>query len=154
MPLKMLPLAKDDPPMTVEPCEPFRLQVSEDPLGLIDIPVFVDANSHAWMLDPTQPFNLIDRSTAREVGLTISAEVTTIHTLTGRPIQVHATVIPRFTIGGRLTLRNMTAFVYDDADYYFPRSGYQVEGVLGYPALAAMGRLTVTDNAIQIDPSV
>jgi hypothetical protein len=153
MPLKMLPLAKDDPPMTVEPCEPFRFQVSEDPLGLIDIPVFVDASSRAWMLDPTQPFNLIDRSTARAVGLTLSAEVTTIHTLTGRPIQVHATVIPRFTIGGRLTLRNMTAFVYDDADYYFPRSGYQVEGVLGYPALAAMGRLTVTDNAIQIDPS-
>ena len=63
------------------------------------------------------------------------------------------TVIPRFTIGGRLTLRNMTAFVYDDADYYFPHSGYQVEGVLGYPALAAMGSLTVSDNAIQVRPS-
>lgn len=129
------------------------MQVSDDPLGLIDIPVFIDANSHTWMLDPTQPFNLIDRSTAKEVGLTISPDAATIHTLTGRPIQVHATVIPRFTIGGRLTLRNMTAFVYDDADYYFPHSGYQVEGVLGYPALAAMGRLTVSDNAIQVDPS-
>lgn len=153
MPLKMLPLAKDDPPMTADPCEPFRLQVSDNPLGLLDIPVFIDANSRAWMLDPTQPFNLIDRSTAKAVGLTISADVTTIHTLTGRPIQVHVTVIPRFTIGGRLTLRNMTAFVYDDADYYFPHSGYQVEGVLGYPALAAMGRLTVSDNAIQVDPA-
>jgi hypothetical protein len=153
MPLKMLPLAKDNPPMSVDPCEPFRLQVSDDPLGLIDIPVFIDANSHAWILDPTQPFNLIDRSTAKEVGLTISGDSATIHTLTGRPIRVHATIIPRFTIGGRLTLRNMTAFVYDDTDYYFPHFGYQVEGVLGYPALAAMGRLTVSDNAIQVDPS-
>jgi hypothetical protein len=153
MPLNMLPLAKDDPPMTIDPCEPFRLQVSDDPLGLIDIPVFIDASSHAWMLDPTQPFNLIDRSTAKQVGLTISPVAAMIHTLTGRPIQVHATVIPRFTVGGRLTLRNMTAFVYEDADYYFPHSGYQVEGILGYPALAAMGRLTVSDNAIQVDPS-
>ncbi len=72
MPLKMLPLAKGDPPMTADPCEPFRLQVSDDPLGLIDIPVFIDASSRAWMLDPTQPFNLIDRSTAKQVGLTIS----------------------------------------------------------------------------------
>ena len=47
----------------------------------------------------------------------------------------------------------MTAFVFDDADYYFPHSGYQVEGVLGYPALAAMGRLTVSDNTIQVDPA-
>ncbi len=153
MPLKMLPLAKDDPPMTVDPCEPFRLQVSNDPLGLIDVPVFIDARSRSWMLDPTAPFNLIARSTANEVGLPVSIESATIHTLTGRAIQVHVTVIPRFTIGGRLTLHNVTAFVYDDADYYFPQSSYQVEGVLGYPALAVMGSLTVGDNTIQVRPA-
>jgi len=153
MPLKMLPLAKDNPPVTIDPCEPFRIQVTSDPLGLIDVPVFIDARSHSWMLDPTAPFNLISRSIARDVGLEISQKSATIQTLTGRPIEVHSTVIPRFTIGGRLTLRNVTAFVFDDADYAFPHSGYQVEGVLGYPALAAMGRITVSDNAIQVDPA-
>jgi len=153
MPLKMLPLAKDNPTITVDPCEPFRLQVSNDPLGLIDVPVFIDARSHSWMLDPTAPFNLISRSIAQDVGLTISKESATIHTLTGRPIQVHVTVIPRFTIGGRLTLHDVTAFVFDDADYSFPHSGYRVEGVLGYPALAAMGRLTVSDHTIQVNPA-
>ena len=153
MPLKMLPLVKGNPPITIDPCDPFRLQVSNDPLGLIDVPVFIDARSHSWMLDPTAPFNLISRSIARDVGLEISKKSATIRTLTGRPIQVHATVIPRFTIGGRLTLHNVTAFVFDDADYSFHSSGYQVEGVLGYPALAAMGRITVSDNTIQVDPA-
>ncbi len=146
MPLKMLPLAQGNPPMTVDPCDPFELQVSRNPLGLTDIPVFVDARPHSWMLDPTAPFNLIARSLAKEAGLTVSAAAVTIHTLTGRPIAVHATVIPRFTIGGQLTLRNMTAFVYEDADFFFPQTHYQVEGVLGYAALHAMGSLTVTDN--------
>jgi hypothetical protein len=154
MPLKMLPLAKDNPPTTIDPCDPFSLQVTTDPLGLVDIPVFVDARSRSWMLDPTLPFNLIARSTAKSVGLKLSFETATIHTLTGRPIQVHVTVVPRFTIGGRLTLHNMTAFVYEDADYAFPRSGYQVEGVLGYPALAAIGSLTITSDAtIQVRPA-
>jgi aspartyl protease/Foie gras liver health family 1 protein len=154
MPLKMLPLAKDNPPTTIDPCDPFSLQVTTDPLGLVDIPVFVDARSRSWMLDPTLPFNLIARSTAKDVGLKLSFETATIHTLTGRPIQVRVTVVPRFTIGGRLTLHNMTAFVYDDADYAFPRSGYKVEGVLGYPALAAIGSLTITsDNTIQVRPA-
>jgi Aspartyl protease len=153
MPLKLLPLAKDDPPVTVDPCEPFRLQVSNDPLGLIDVPVFIDARSHSWMLDPTAPFNLISRSIARDVGLDISPKSATIRTLTGRPIEVHSTVIPRFTIGGRLTLHNVTAFVFDDADYSFPDSGYRVEGVLGYSALAAMGRITVSDNTIEVNPA-
>jgi hypothetical protein len=99
------------------------------------------------MLDPTAPFNLIARSLAREVGLKVSEEAATIHTLTGRPMQVHATVIPRFTVGGRLTFRNMTAFVFEDADYAFAASHYQVQGVLGYPALSALNSLTITDNA-------
>ncbi len=153
MPVKMLPLAASDPPMTVDACEPFVMQVDKDPLGLTDIPVFVDAQPHRWMLDPTAPFNLIARSTAREVGLKVSENAVTIHTLTGKPIQVRVTVIPRFTIGGRLTLHNVTAFVYDDADYSFARSGYRVQGVLGYAALQALGSITFTaDATIQVHP--
>jgi Aspartyl protease len=153
MPLKLLQLAKDNPPMNVEPCEPFPMRASVDSLGLLDIPVYVDARQRNWMLDPTLPFNLIAQSTAREVGLKVSDEAATIHTLTGRNIQVRAAVVPRFTIGGRLTIHDMTAFVYNDSDYYFPMTGYQVEGVLGYPALAAMGSITVTDNIIQVQPA-
>ncbi len=154
MPVRMLPLAKDNPPSTVEPCDPFKLPVSGSPLGLVDLPVFVDARSHNWMLDPTQPFNLISRSTAREAGLKISSESTTISVLRGHPIQVHATVVPRFSIGNRLTIRDMTAFVYDDKDYYFPLTHYQVEGVLGFPALIAMGSISVnSDNSILVRPA-
>ena len=153
MPLKMLPLAASNPPMTVDPCERFLMQVSKDPLGLIDVPVFVDAQPHSWMLDPTAPFNLIARSIARQVGLKVSDQAVTIHSLTGKPMQVHVTVIPRFTIGGRLTLRNMTAFVFEDADYSFPGSKYRVQGVLGYAALQALGSLKVTaDATIEVHP--
>ena len=154
LPLKLLPLAVDAPPVTVEPCDPFTLPVTENPLGLVDVPVFVDARSRNWMLDPTLPFNLIARSTAKAAGLRISNESATITTLRGRPIEVHVAIIPRFTLGGRLTIREMTVFVYDDKDYYFPLTSYQVEGVLGYPALAAMGSLTVTsDNTIEVRPA-
>jgi hypothetical protein len=154
MPLKLLPLAAGNPPMTVEPCDPFRLQVTRNPLGLTDIPVYVDARPHTWMLDPTAPFNLISRSLAKEAGLKVSLVSTTIRTLTGKPIEMFVALIPRFTVGGRLTLRNMTVFVYDDADYYFPKTKYQVEGVLGYPALAALGSLTVTSNAtVEVRPA-
>jgi hypothetical protein len=154
MPLKLLPLAVGDPAQTIDPCDLFEVQVNNDPLGLVDVPVFVDARARQWMLDPTLPFNLISRSTAREVGLKLSSASATINTLTGRPIAMYAAVIPRITIGGRLTVRNMTVFVFDDKDYHFAKTGYQVEGVLGYPALAAMGSLTVTsDNTIMVRPA-
>ena len=154
MPLKLLPLVAGNPQMTVEPCDTFRFKVSESPLGLIEIPVSVGGRSRNWMLDPTMPFNLIARSTAREVGLTVSSESATISTLTGKPIQIRSTVIPRITIGGRLTLRDVTAFVFEDRDYLISDASYQVEGVLGFPALAAMGALTITsDNTAEVRPS-
>ena len=74
-------------------------------------------------------------------------------TVTGRAMQVHSTVIPRFTVGGRLTFHGMTAFVFEDADYTFAQSKYQVQGVLGYAALSALSSVTVTDNAtIELHP--
>jgi hypothetical protein len=154
LPVKLLPLAKENPPMTVDPCDPFTTQVAVDPLGLTDVPVFVDATPKSWMLDPTAPFNLINRATARVVGLKVSDEAATIHTLTGKPIQVHMAVIPRITVGGVLTFHDMTVFVFEDADYSFPDAHYQVEGVLGYPALSALGSITVTQNStIQVQPA-
>ena len=153
MPVKLLPLAAANPAMTIEPYESFVLPVSRNLLGLFDLPVFVDARPHSFMLEPTAPFNLIARSLAKEAGLTVSEQAATIHTLTGRPMQVHMTVIPRFTLGGAITFRYMTAFVFEDADYAYQKTHYQVEGVLGYPALAALGTLTVTADAkVEVEP--
>jgi len=152
LPVALLPLAIANPQMTVEPGDSFALPYDRDPLGLTDVPVFIDAQSHDWMLDPTAPFNLICRSTAKAIGLKVSEESATVHSLTGRPMRVHMTVIPRFTLG-TVTFRNMTAFVFEDADYYFPKSDYQVRGVLGYPAVSALGSLTITADArIEVQP--
>jgi hypothetical protein len=157
MPSKLSQLAAADPSrpaMTVDPADPFVLQAARNPLGLTDIPVYVDARPHSWMLDPTSPFNLISRSLAKEAGLKVSELSTTIRSLTGRPIEIYVTVIPRFTIGGLITFRNMTAFVYNDVDYAFPQVHYQVQGVLGYPALSALGSLTITnEDMIEVRPA-
>jgi hypothetical protein len=153
LPVKLLPLAAENDPMTVDPYDAFGLPVNRNLLGLLDIPVYVDARPHSWMLEPTAPFNLIARSLAREAGLTVSDAAVTVHTLTGRPMQVHMTVIPRFTIGGAITFHDMTAFVFEDADYAFKETHYQVQGVLGYPAVSAFGSLSIKDNAtIEVQP--
>ncbi len=152
LPLKLLPLVAGNPPMTVEYGNPFSIPYDRDPLGLMEVPVFVDAQSHDWMFDPTAPFNLICRSTAHLIGLKISDDAVTVRGITGRPIQVHATLIPRLTLG-EVTFRNVTAFVFDDADYFYPHTQYQIRGVLGYPAISALGSLRVTQSGnIQVQP--
>ncbi len=152
LPLKMLPLATQNPPMTVEYGDAFSIPYDRDPLGLMEVPVFVDAHSHDWLFDPTAPFNLLARSTAHLIGLKLSEQTTTVRGITGRPIQVHSTIIPRLTVGD-ITFRNVTAFVYEDADYFYPHNRYQIRGVLGYPAISALGSITVTQSGrIEVQP--
>ena len=152
LPLKMLPLVAQNPGMTVEYGDPFSIPYDRDPLGLMEVPVFVDAHSHDWLFDPTAPFNLISRSSAHLIGLKLSEQTATVRGITGRPIQVHSTIIPRLTVGD-VTYRNVTAFVYEDADYFYPHNRYQIRGVLGYPAISALGSITVTQSGrIEVQP--
>lgn len=120
MPAKLLPLAKNNPQMTVDACDPFEMRVDRNGFGLIDVPVYVDGRQHSWLFDPTTQLNLIARSVASDAGLKISSEAVTIHTLRGRPMQVRVALIPRLTIAGQLTLHNMTMFVYDDCGLWVP----------------------------------
>jgi hypothetical protein len=146
MQVKMTPLVRNHPLMTVDPCAPFVVSITKNPLGLNDVPVFVDARPQNWIFDPTMPFNLISRSHAREAGLKVSDDSVVINTLRGRQIKVRPTVIPRLTIGGQMTMHNVTAFVFEDKDYFFPQTRYQVEGALGYSVVQSMGSITVTDS--------
>ena len=120
--------------------------MSKNPLGLTDVPVFVDARPHSWMLDPTAPFNLISRSQAKEAGLKISEESRDHPHSQG---QRHPGARDRDSALHHQRAADVSqhdGICFDDADYYFPQSKYQVEGVLGYAALPALGSLTVTDS--------
>ena len=56
-------------------------------------------------------------------------------------------VVPRFTIGGRLTLHNMTVFVFDDADYFFPAyADTRWKACSAIPRWRPWAAITVTDE--------
>jgi len=46
----------------------------------------------------------------------------------------------------------MTAFVFEDADYSFPKSHYQVEGELGYAAVSAWEPDRYGDATMEVRP--
>jgi len=93
---------------------------------------------------PTLPFNLISRSHAKEAGLKVAEESVTIHTLRGREIKVHATLIPRFT-------HRWTTYAARHDRLRVRRQGLLLSGNalpggrrVRLPAMEAMGSVTVT----------
>jgi Aspartyl protease len=145
LPTQLLPVFASAPPQTLDLASSFTVPTETDALGLSDVSVWVDGLPTRWLFDPAQNFTLLSRSQAKLVGLKLSAETFIVSSITGKPIPVHATVIPRLKFGAA-TFHNVPAVVFDDLDLYDKAHQYQIEGVLAQPLLAPLGQITASDD--------
>ena len=74
--------------------------------------------------------------------------------ISGAVANCHLAVIPSIRFE-RTELRNVAVLVIDDKDFYVGPAHFQMEAILGYPALAALGRITFhADGRFEARPSV
>lgn len=145
IPAKLLPELESAPVQTLDLTGSFTVPADVNPLGLTDVNVWMDGYPTEWLFDPAENFTMVARSKAELVGLKLSKDTLTISSITGAPIYVHATVIPKLKLGDAI-FHNVPAVVYDDLDLYDKAHQYQIEGVLGQPLLALLGQVTVSDS--------
>jgi hypothetical protein len=145
IPAKLLPELESAPAQTLDLTGSFTMPTEVNPLGLTDLTVWMDGYPTRWLFDPAENFTMIARSKAELVGLKLSKETMTVSSITGQPIYVNATVIPKLKIGDAV-FRNVPAVVYDDLDLYDKARQYQIEGVLGQPLLALLGQVTASES--------
>jgi hypothetical protein len=66
----------------------------------------------------------------------------------------HLAVIPSLRIG-QAELRNVAVLVIEDKDFYIAPARFQMQAILGYPVLAALGRITFhADGRFEARPSI
>jgi hypothetical protein len=75
------------------------------------------------------------------MGLKLSSSYETAQGTSGRAVAIRTAVIPEMRLG-QAVLCNVAVLVADDSDLTFRKLNYQIEGSLGIPVLAALGRIT------------
>ncbi|SRR5258708_483209 len=112
--------------------------------GHIEVPVTVGDRSEWWVFDTGASFTAITMSTAKRLGLDISKESASTRGATGADLSLRTAVIPQVLLG-KAELRNVVALVLDDSSLAIPigeEKPYQIEGILGFPVMAAFDSLT------------
>ena len=74
---------------------------------------------------------------------------------TGKEVALRTAVIPNLTLGGAV-VSNVVVLVSKDKSFKVnlgKHSHFQIQGVLGYPVLAALGSLTITPDALEVRPA-
>ena len=135
----------------------FSVPIRQDRLGDIDVPLKIGASSEWWIFDTGANITTITRSTAKRLGLSISkGHAQTQSGPTGAEVSLSTAIIPDIAFG-RAVIHNVVVLVMDDKDLNIDigaRQRYQINGILGYPVLAELGRFTVRENAIEIGSSL
>jgi hypothetical protein len=121
---------------------PTIIRGTRDKLGLVHLPVMAGSYAGSWLLDTGANVTVIRRSAADRIGVQLSANAAAAQGSSGKSVGVHAGTIPELQIG-KIVLRNVAVLVVEDADLNFPDADYQIEGSLGLPVLAALGRVTL-----------
>lgn len=140
-------LLKGAPPQTVDMNGTFSLPTHHSKLGTIDTDLTVNGVTNSWILDTGANFSVVIESVAKKMGLKLSEGTAQTQGASGAENPLHTAIIPEIKIGNA-TVHNVVVLVMPDKsmNVNFGRGSYQIEAILGYPVLSALGQITFTDD--------
>jgi predicted aspartyl protease len=151
----MFELLRGAAPQTVSGEHEFRTPIRSNVLGNVEVPIQIGNATEWWILDTGANESSITVSTAKRIGLALSKESASGQSgATGKEVPLRTAVIPKLAIGG-IVVRNVIVVVSEDKAFNVnlgKHGHYQIQGILGYPVLAAMGSLTILGNELQVQP--
>lgn len=149
--LKLFGALRGVPPQRTEtPAGPFRLPLLPNPLGLPTVPIEAGGTRASWVLDTGASLSTLSETAARQIRVKIlSHQTVPVGAVTGKSVPGQVAVASTLRIGGA-TLRNVAFLVLRDQDLYVAPKRCQVHATLGFPALAALGRLTFFRNGLTL----
>ncbi len=132
------------PPQTIAWSGPTRLPTRRNEIDSIVTELTVNGVRQDWLLDTGANLSVVSRSFARRLGITpLPGHAQTMAGATGIENPLQVAILPLLKVGGA-TLRNVVLLVLNDANLRIavPGRAYQIQAILGYPALRAMGSIT------------
>jgi hypothetical protein len=151
---RMVDALRKAPAQTISSAGGFVVPTRRNAVNTIEAPITIAGRLEHWILDTGANISIVTRSKARQLGLTLSRGTTPVHTFSGAVTDCHLAVIPSLRIG-QAELRNVAVLVIEDKDFYIAPARFQMQAILGYPVLAALGRITFhADGRFEARPSI
>lgn len=122
-------------------------------LGTQNVDLTVGGITLPWNIDTGANYAVVSEGAARRMHLAVRDTPSHVVGLTGHSVPTRIAVIDRLRVGG-IILRYMVAVVVQDAALRIraPQADYQIEAILGCPALAQLGRFRIdADGTFAID---
>ena len=140
-------LLRHVPPQSVSVSAAFKIATKRNLLGVLEAPVKIRGETRYWVVDTGANISAISRSEARRLGLQPLEGSAALKGVSGNLVPIHVAVAPELRIG-KARLHNVVFVLLDDQDLLVRQLHYQIDGIIGYPVLAALARITFYRNGM------
>jgi hypothetical protein len=118
------------------------VQGTRDIAKLLNIPVEIGGGKMDFVFDTGANLSTMSVSTARKLGLKLIEADVSVGSSTDIKVKSKLAVAPVLKIGSA-TVYNAVFLVLDDNALYFPKAKYQIHGIIGFPVMQSLGRLSI-----------
>ena len=122
-----------------------------DKAGLSNLPVTFGEDSLGFIFDTGANISTVTKSTASAMGMKILDASFKVKAISGVEVNSGLAVAPSFSIGDIL-IENAVFLVFPDSALAFPPINYQINGIIGYPVMAAMKEIQLAKAGSLIVP--
>ncbi len=123
--------------------EDLDVPILRDVAGLPNLMVTQDTLQQQFVFDTGANISTITESTAAAFGVTLLDGTFEVGAITGQKMGSRVGIMPRFSLGS-ITIENAVFIVVPDEALAFPQAEYQINGILGFPVLEALGEIQLT----------
>lgn len=143
----------DVPPQRVAQVDRTPVPVVPDRAGLLTIAVragdAADSAAVPMVLDTGAGLTVVTAGTAARLGARVGTDSVEVGSVTGARVRAALGVVPSLAIGGT-RVDDVVVLVFRDEDLSFPQAGYAIRGIIGYPVLAALGRMRIDGGRLLV----
>jgi len=149
---KTVHLLRDVSPQTIEMNGTFTIPIHQSELGTIESELAVNGVTRSWILDTGANYSVLTESSAKAMGLKLSQEAAQTQGASGAENPLHIAVVPELKVGAAV-VRNVVILVLPDKALSVPtqKGKHQIEAILGYPVLSALGQLTFSKETLEVE---
>lgn len=139
--LKIYSALENIPPQKIDKFKDLSIVMSKDVAGLNNLPVSTALDISNFIFDTGANLSVISKTTSQKLGVDIlpNSDIE-VDALTGNTVFAQLGWVKELKIE-HITLQNVIFLVFQDKDLAFPSINYQINGILGYPVIAALGEV-------------
>lgn len=120
-----------------------RIKLQKDKVGLKNLKVSVGDKDELFIFDTGANLSTTTVSTAKKLGMRMIPVDIQVGSITGAKVPAQLAVCEQMQLGS-IELHHVVFLVMADEDLAFPQIDYQINGILGFPVIEALGEIQIT----------